>query len=122
MGVEQRFKASSKKLIRMFGRPLTYTSITEGVYDDDLGEVVNGETKYEGIQMFASTPKYSEMQSPNLVGKKVTSFMISGSDITFTPKVQDRIVDTDATYTVLEIKPYWAAGGVALWRLFSVRS
>lgn len=122
MDAEAKFKASSQKLIKRFGRPLTYVSVFEGVYDDDLGEVVNTETQIPNIMMFASTPKYNEKQSPNLVDKNVTSFLISGADIAVQPRVNDKIVTEQSIYTVAEIKPYWSGGGVALWRLLSVEN
>lgn len=122
MDAEAKFKASSQKLIKRFGRPLTYVSVVEGVYDDDLGEVVNTETRISSIMMFASTPKYNEKQSPNLVGKNLTSFLISGADITVQPRVNDKIITEQSTYTVAEIKPYWSGGAVALWRLLSVEN
>lgn len=122
MDAEAKFKASSQKLIKRFGRPLTYVSVVEGVYDDDLGEVVNTETQIPNIIMFASTPKYNEKQSPNLVGKNITSFLISGADIAVQPRVNDKIITEQSIYTVAEIKPYWSCGGVALWRLLSVEN
>ena len=122
MDAEAKFKASSQKLIKRFGRPLTYVSVVEGVYDDDLGEVVNTETQIPNIMMFASAPRYNEKQSPNLVDKNVTSFLISGADIAVQPRVNDKIITEKSIYTVAEIKPYWSGGAVALWRLLSVEN
>ena len=53
MDAEAKFKASSQKLIKRFGRPLTYVSVVEGVHDDDLGEVVNTEAQIPSIMMCA---------------------------------------------------------------------
>ena len=125
MTVESRFRDSSKRLINRFGKIRVYIRKVGETYDIDTQTTTSGEELHT-IKMFKTNPKESEVKSPNLVGKSVAIMMIAASDISFKPKIGDKIKDqylgVDESYEIVQIKENDAGEQVASWRLVCVMS
>ena len=125
MTVESRFRDSSKRLINRFGKTRVYIRKVSETYDIDTQTTTSGEELHT-IKMFKTNPKESEVKSPNLVGKSVAIMMVAASDISFKPKIGDKIKDqylgVDESYEIVQIKENDAGEQVASWRLVCVMS
>ena len=125
MTVESRFRDSSKRLINRFGKTRVYIRKVGETYDIETQTTTSGEELHT-IKMFKTNPKESEVKSPNLVGKSVAIMMVAASDISFKPKIGDKIKDqylgVDESYEIVQIKENDAGEQVASWRLVCVMS
>ena len=125
MTVESRFRDSSKRLISRFGKTRVYIRKVGETYDIDTQTTTSSEELYS-IKMFKTNPKESEVKSPNLVEKSVAIMMVAASDISFKPKIGDKIKDqylgVDESYEIVQIKENDAGEQVASWRLVCVMS
>ena len=118
--ITNRFATQSKRLVDKAGKLVSYRQVTDGVYDINTGTVSNSET-LTSCKAFKVTADISEKDSPNMVGKEVSVFLIGGLDLDFVPKENDFIDYTNLTetYTVQvgQVKEHWAGDLVSLWRL-----
>ena len=125
MTVESRFRDSSKRLINRFGKIRVYIRKVGETYNIETQTTTSGEELHT-IKMFKTNPKESEVKSPNLVGKSVAIMMVAASDISFKPKIGDKIKDqylgVDESYEVIQIKENDAGEQAASWRLVCVMS
>lgn len=125
MTVESRFRGSSKRLIDRFGKTRVYVRKTNEVYNFETQTLVSGEELHT-IKMFKTDPKESDSKYPNLVGKVVAVMLIAASDISFKPKIGDKIKDqylgVDESYEIVQIKVNDAGEQAASWRLVCVVS
>ena len=125
MTVESRFRDSSKRLINRFGKTRVYIRKVGETYDIDTQTTKSGEELHI-IKMFKTNPKESDVKSPNLVGKSVAIMMVAASDISFKPKIGDKIKDqylgVDESYEIVQIRENDAGEQVASWRLVCVMS
>lgn len=125
MTVESRFRGSSKRLIDRFGKTRVYVRKTDEVYNFETQTLVSGEELHT-IKMFKTDPKESDSKYPNLVGKVVAVMLIAAGDISFKPKIGDKIKDqylgVDESYEIVQIKVNDAGEQVASWRLVCVVS
>ena len=125
MTVESRFRDSSKRLINRFGKTRVYIRKVGETYDIDTQTTTSGEELHT-IKMFKTNPKESDVKSPNLVGKSVAIMMVAASDISFKPKIGDKIKDqylgVDESYEIIQIRENDAGEQVASWRLVCVMS
>ena len=125
MTVESRFRDSSKRLINRFGKTRVYIRKVGETYDIDTQTTTSGEELHI-IKMFKTNPKESDVKSPNLVGKSVAIMMVAASDISFKPKIGDKIKDqylgVDESYEIIQIRENDAGEQVASWRLVCVMS
>ena len=125
MTVESRFRDSSKRLINRFGKTRVYIRKVGETYDIDTQTTTSGEELHT-IKMFKTNPKESDVKSPNLVGKSVAIMMVAASDISFKPKIGDKIKDqylgVDESYEIIQIRENDAGEQVASWRLVCVVS
>ena len=125
MTVESRFRDSSKRLINRFGKTRVYIRKVGETYDINTQTTTSGEELHT-IKMFKTNPKESDVKSPNLVGKSVAIMMVAASDISFKPKIGDKIKDqylgVDESYEIVQIKENDAGEQVASWRLVCVMS
>lgn len=125
MVVENRFRDSSKRLINRFGKIRVYIRKVGETYDIETQTTTSGEELHT-IKMFKTNPKESEVKSPNLVEKSVAIMMVAASDISFKPKIGDKIKDqylgVDESYEIVQIKENDAGEQVASWRLVCVMS
>ena len=125
MTVESRFRDSSKRLINRFGKIRVYIRKVGETYNIETQTTTSGEELHT-IKMFKTNPKESEVKSPNLVGKSVAIMMVAASDISFKPKIGDKIKDqylgVDESYEIVQIKENDAGEQVASWRLVCVMS
>ena len=125
MTVESRFRDSSKRLINRFGKTRVYIRKVGETYDIDTQTTTSGEELHT-IKMFKTNPKESDVKSPNLVGKSVAIMMVAASDISFKPKIGDKIKDQYLCfyeyYEIVQIKENDAGEQVASWRLVCVMS
>ncbi len=125
MTVESRFRGSSKRLINRFGKTRVYVRKTDEVYNFETQTLVSGEELHT-IKMFKTDPKESDSKYPNLVGKVVAVMLIAAGDISFKPKIGDKIKDqylgVDESYEIVQIKVNDAGEQVASWRLVCVVS
>lgn len=125
MTVESRFRGSSKRLIDRFGKTRVYVRKTDEVYNFETQTLVSGEELHT-IKMFKTDPKESDSKYPNLVGKVVAVMLIAAEDISFKPKIGDKIKDqylgVDESYEIVQIKVNDAGEQVASWRLVCVVS
>lgn len=119
MSVTTRFGSSVKRNISRFGKLVEYKRVIDGVYDPDTG-VTNTSTTTT-IKAFKTQVSASDAKSPNLVGKEVSGFLVSGVDISFVPSTGDEITYINKTETfslrVVNVKEYWAGDEVAMYRL-----
>ena len=125
MTVESRFRGSSKRLINRFGKTRVYVRKTDEVYNFETQTLVSGEELHT-VKMFKTDPKESDSKYPNLVGKVVAVMLIAARDISFKPKIGDKIKDqylgVDESYEIVQIKVNDAGEQVASWRLVCVVS
>ncbi len=125
MTVESRFRGSSKRLINRFGKTRVYVRKTDEVYNFETQTLVSGEELHT-VKMFKTDPKESDSKYPNLVGKVVAVMLIAAGDISFKPKIGDKIKDqylgVDESYEIVQIKVNDAGEQVASWRLVCVVS
>lgn len=112
---------SAKRLIQRFGKDVTYTREAEGVYDPETATVTRPDGVEAVVRVYKTQVSYRESQSPNLVGKESCVFLLAGSDITFTPQINDKVFDGE-TYEVMILSKVEVNDIVALWRLVCVRS
>ena len=125
MTLESRFRGSSKRLINRFGKTRVYVRKTDEVYNFETQTLVSGEELHT-VKMFKTDPKESDSKYPNLVGKTVAVMLIAAGDISFKPKIGDKIKDqylgVDESYEIVQIKVNDAGEQVASWRLVCVVS
>ena len=125
MTVESRFRGSSKRLINRFGKTRVYVRKTDEVYNFETQTLVSGEELHT-VKMFKTDPKESDSKYPNLVGKVVAVMLIAAGDISFKPKIGDKIKDqylgVDESYEIVQIKVNDAGEQVVSWRLVCVVS
>lgn len=118
-----RFKSGAKRLIDKHGKTRVYEAIGEEVYNQDT-QMVEATTTLHTIKMFETEPKYKEVKSPNLVGKKLTAYLIATCDLPVRPKVGDKITDmflgVDESVEVLDFTHYEGFGEVCMWRVLCV--
>lgn len=115
-----RFKSGAKRLIDKHGKTRVYEAIGEEVYNQDT-QMVETTTTLHTIKMFETEPKYKEVKSPNLVGKKLTAYLIATCDLPVRPKVGDKITDiflgVDESVEVVEASKYEGFGEACMWRV-----
>ena len=118
--ITNRFATKTKRLVDKAGKQITYRRVTDGVYDINTGTVSNTETSTT-CKAFKVKASLSETQSPNMVGKDLSVFLVAGLDLSFVPAANDFIDYSDLTenYTVqvLDVKEHWAGDLVSMWRL-----
>ena len=117
-----RIKSGTQYLIDMHGQTRVYESVGSEVYDPDT-QTVTSTTQLYTVKMFATAPSYKETRTPDLVGKKLTTYLISASELGVTPKVGDKITDIYLGNEVLEVGSfsyYEAQGSICMWRVVCV--
>ena len=139
MSVTTRFGSSVKRNITRFGKGIIYKHNITSAYDPETGVTASSYTIYP--KGFKTQVSESEAKSPNLVGKEVSAFLVSGVELDFLPKPGDEItytnlkvmafnldwesaefwagLPTESVFTVrvVNVKEYWAGDEVAMYRL-----
>jgi hypothetical protein len=113
------FLNAAKRAIDRNGRSLTYRRLTTGAFDINTGGVAVTSTD-TSVKMYKRHIRASQFNLPNLIGKEVAEFYIVATDISFVPKVKDKIVDADKVYTVETYQTNEAAGQVILYKVIAV--
>lgn len=124
MGTSKRFLDSSQRLINRFGHTRTYKHITGQQYNVNTQMMETAEISVD-IKTFKTDPKERELKYPNLVIQETAVMLVAAADITFIPKVNDKIIEqlgTETnTYTVAVVKENWSGSTVVSWRLVCSR-
>lgn len=111
---------SSKELIYLQGVQVTYTSVSEGVYNPSTGSVSNTEFS-KSVKAFPKKVKTSAYNYPNLVGKVVTEFLILATDLDTPPGLQDRVTLGTAEYSVSDVSEHYGEGVLVLYKVLGVK-
>lgn len=115
--MRSRIATSPLRLISRYGNTVTYTRVQEGVYNPSTSSVTNTESTTTPLA-FKTGTSFRESQSPSIVGKEAVVFLIAGSSLAFTPKLGDKITDSeDKTFQVKMLSRIEIQDVVALWRL-----
>lgn len=110
------------RLFDRHGVDATYTQISSGSFDITTNEFTGASTTNTVVKVYPSKNRFSDTQSPNLVGKIIRTYLISGETIVFTPAKGDKITVGSEVLEVHEVIPHYALGAVSVWRLISVSS
>lgn len=123
MSVGNRFSKSSSRLIKRFGRKVTYLRVSEGEYNIETGAVEDTTTTDKCVWAYKTDNSDSDVNSPDLVGKQVVTYLIS-SDLGFVPETDDVITFTFQGKTYREVirtvKENWAGNCVAHYRVVCI--
>lgn len=115
-----QFLKSAVQLINLHGKTGTYTSIVTGAYDIETGQVTNTETNHS-VTMYKKHLKADQYNYPNLIGKSAAIFYLANYNITFVPKVDDKVLFDGETFTVMSVMEHAALSGIVMYRIVTVR-
>ena len=92
MTVGNRFTNSAKRNINRYGKYVRYRKKGEdGVYDPVTRTVTQGPDTDISLKAFETEVRFSESQSPNLIGKDSCAFLIVGAELGVIPEEGDII-------------------------------
>lgn len=115
-----QFLISVKRHIALHGEVVTYSSITDGVYNVETGSVTNTNTDIL-LPVYKKHIKANQYNYPNLIGKDAAVFYLANDQLSFVPKIRDKIVTTLGTYTVDSISEHRAEGLLVLFKILAVK-
>lgn len=114
------FDNAAKRLIHKHGVSCVYVNVTTGTYNTATGTVTNTEVETT-ITAYPKQIRITSYNYPNLIGKKVTEFLIAASDINFTPKKPDKIKMNNEVYSVEAVVDIVADGVATLYKVLAVK-
>lgn len=115
------YKEQVAILVKAFGKLGTYTKVSTTEYNIDLGAPVSTSKNYP-VLMAKSNPRFSDVQSPNLINQEVSVFYIASCS-EFSPSVGDSITFESQSYRVQSIQQQRGLSSeVAGWRLLVTKA
>jgi hypothetical protein len=108
------------RMIARHGKDCTYKVVTEGTYDVNTSSATNTETEYT-LKIYKKNIRVNQFNYPNLVGKDVSMFYLSGLDLVFIPESGDYIEYESDTYKVESVQGHVALGTTELYRIVGVK-
>jgi len=115
-----KFDNSTRFMLDRNGHPIVYYEVTEGSYNVETGKVVNTEVS-KNLKAYPKIVKANQYNYPNLIGKEVVEFLVSATDLSKTPDVNDKIVYDSKTYMVESYMTHNALGQVILYRITTTK-
>lgn len=115
-----QFDRAVLSAVHKHGSLSTYRQVNNGVYDPNTSSVTNTETNHS-VVMYKKQMIANQFSYPHLIGKEAAVFFVCGSDVSFIPKSQDKIVFNSLEFTVLSYQEYSALGKVILYKIVGVR-
>ena len=119
--MSNRFLSASIDAVKRNGLQATYTKVTTGVYDVELGSVTNTETAYT-VWMYKKAIRANQYNFPNLINKDSGIFYIANDALLFTPSPKDKIIWDGQTYIVDSYESHMAHNQVVLYRVVALRN
>lgn len=119
--MSNRFLLASIDAIKRNGAQCTYTKVQTGVYNVEVGSVVNSETDYT-VWSYKRHVKTSQYAYPNLIGKDVGIFYIANDALAFVPAPKDKILWNGNTYLVDSFEEHMAHNQIVLYRVVASRN
>lgn len=116
-----RFLAASIGAIKRNGALCTYTKVTTGVYNVELGSVANTTVNYS-VWAYRKHVRATQYSYPNLIGKDSGIFYIANDALLFTPAPKDKILWEGQTYVVDSYEAHMAHNQVVLYRVVASRN
>ena len=113
------FLNAAKRAIARNARSFTYKRIVTGAVDLNTGGVTNAVTDVP-VSMYKRQIRASQFNFPNLIGKDIAEFYLIATDISFIPKVKDKVVDGAKTYTIETYQQHEAHGQIILYKMIAV--
>lgn len=110
------FIHSAKKLIYKQGTGISYSNVTTGAYNVELGSVVNTQITTNVIA-FPKNVKVNNYNYPNLVGKEVLEFLVVCEDLPKQPSTSDKISYKGNVYTVESYVEVMARGELVIYKI-----
>lgn len=118
----QNFLRLTKQAIDRHGISVTLKTISAPVYNHLTGQATSEETAYV-IKSYPRQVVANQYNMPNMLGKELIDFYISGSDLYgLQPKTNDKINFNSADYTILRVKEHRAENTVLLYIVTSVKT
>ena len=114
------FQSAVTSAITRHGLPLSYTSVTTGVYNVETGAPAITRVSYT-LTMYPKHFIANNYNYPALIGKESFMFYLSAAGLAFTPKMNDEIVHLGNTYRVQSYQSHMANAGVVMYRIIAVR-
>jgi hypothetical protein len=106
--------------INKHGKTLSFIVVTEGQYNVETGSATNSEVTYS-VKMYKKHIKATQYNYPSLIGKDSAIFFLANYNLSFVPKVKDKIIDSGNTYLVDSIFEHNAYGDIVLYKILAVK-
>lgn len=116
------FVASTRRMIEQYGSQISYRSFSEPVYNIETGKTVESPPTVKQLKAYKKHIIANQYNYPNLIGKEVAEFYAYAGSFDEKPKVNDKIVVDDETYTVQRYAEHGAYGQVILYKLLCVKT
>ena len=114
------FLNSTKRMIDQHGQSVTYTKVTEGVYNIETGSTTNTDTNYS-VKMYKKHIKSTQYNYPNLIGRNAVMFYLVNFELEFTPNIRDKITAGGETFDIESIAEHSARGEIVLYKLIAIK-
>lgn len=111
--LDTRMRATAERLISKFGKSVTWKSDSSS-YDKTTGKATAGSTDYT-VTITPPEPFDSALVDGVTILAGDVRVMLAASDITFTPKVRDRVVIDGETFQVVSASKVYSGSLAAAW-------
>lgn len=113
------FLRAAANAIKRHGRSLTYRRVQTSGVDLNTGGVSTTFTDHS-VTAYKKQIRATQFNFPSLVGKEVVQFYVLATDLTFAPKIKDKITDGSFTYTIDSFQSHEAMGQTILYRILAI--
>lgn len=115
-----RFLQASISAINRHGSSCTYVSQSAPIYNIETKKAQSTSTEVT-VTMYKKHLKANQYNYPNLVGKDAAMFYLANNSLTFSLKINDKIVSNGVEYTVDAFYEHVANGQVVMYRILAVK-
>lgn len=116
-----RYLAIALQAINQHGKTCSYSVVSEGSYNIETGSTTNTETTYS-VKMYKKHISANQYNFPSLVGRDSALFYLVNNNLSFVPKVKDKITFNSVTYTIDSFSEHAADSLVILYKIVAVKS
>lgn len=114
------FLNSTKKILALHGQDVTYTRVTEGVYNIETGTTTNTSTTLT-VKMYKKHIKANQYNYPNLIGITSAMFYVAADALGFVPAIRDKVTVNSEVFEIESILEHSARGELVLYKLIGIK-
>jgi hypothetical protein len=114
------FLKASKRAISMHGKSAVYKAVSASVYNIELGTNVDTSVNYN-LMVYRKQIRATQYNYPNLIGKESAVFYIANDNLSFVPKLKDKISYEGSDYIVDSMSEHIALGQVVMYKVIGVK-